>query len=178
MNAAHVSACERYRYTLERDVTPHTRELGDATPDHAGSVPLVWLMLNPSTADAVKDDPTIRKVRGFTARAGYPGFVVVNLFAIRATDPGLVRSTLLHDGNPLAAEGPENEATIRRVCAGALVVCAWGRPAWARPQAKRVLRWLDDGGARLVCIDTNGDGSPRHPLMQPYRKRLRPFWRS
>lgn len=73
--SASISGCERYRYALERRI-----------PDVVGPN-LCWLMLNPSTADAAKDDPTIRKVMGFTGRNGYGVALVVNLFALRETHP-------------------------------------------------------------------------------------------
>ena len=67
--SAVISDCGKYRYVLERD---------------KGSNPLVFLMLNPSTADASLDDPTIRRCRRFSEDNGYTGIVVVNLYAYRA----------------------------------------------------------------------------------------------
>lgn len=158
--SATISECERYRYALDRRVGP-----GPA---------LAWLMLNPSTASAFDDDPTIRKVKGFTARAGYGVAMVVNLFAWRATDPKDCRANLS------IAEGPENKGAIfQAVQMSDAVVCAWGAQPWARPQAVRVLRWLDgwlEGRPeKLLCIGTTADGSPKHPLRPSYSNALRPF---
>lgn len=157
---ATISECGRYRYSLER------------ITDVAGPN-VAWLMLNPSTADASKDDPTIRKVVGFSRRAGYGVALVVNLFAWRATDPRDVRTNLAD------AEGAFNCAAIMQAVAiSDAVVCAWGVQPWAREQAERVLWWLDehpDGPRRLMCIDVAKGGAPVHPLMQPYSKGLRPF---
>ena len=76
--SAVISECKRYRYVLTREA-------------RYGSIPcsrLMWLMLNPSTADARADDATIRRCRGFSQALGYGGaFMVGNLFALRATDP-------------------------------------------------------------------------------------------
>ena len=151
--SATISPCGRYRYALERAT-------GIDGPN------LTWLMLNPSTADADVDDPTIRKVIGFTRRAGYGVALVVNLFAWRATKP---RDCLL---NLADAEGSYNCAAIMTAAAiSAGVVCAWGAQPWAAEQARRVLWWLDehpDGPRRLLCLGTNKDGSPVHPLMPSY----------
>lgn len=162
--AACFSACGSWRYSLERRVGPGPN--------------LAWLMLNPSTADASVDDPTIRKVKGFTQRAGFGVALVVNLFAWRATDP---RDVVL---NLADAEGLDNCAAIMQATSIADdVVCAWGattsRP-WVQEQAERVLEWLDEHPVRpprLLCLGTNGDGSPRHPLMVPYAQSLVPFAR-
>jgi len=152
--SATLSPCGRYRYALERST-------GIIGPN------LAWLMLNPSKATFVgDDDPTIRKVVGFTRRAGYGVALVVNLFAWRATDPKDCLANLAD------AEGPDNCAAIMQAAAiSAGVVCAWGAQPWARPQAKRVLTWLEEhpaGPRRLLCLGTNRDGSPLHPLMPSY----------
>ena len=155
--SALLSECGRYRYSLERST-------GIEGPC------LVWLMLNPSTADATKDDPTIRKVVGFSRRNGYGFALVVNLFAWRATKP---KDCLL---NLADAEGHLNCRAITDAAKlSDRIVCAWGAQPWAREQAENVLGWIPD--ATLVCLGTNGDGSPRHPLMQPYAQPLVPFER-
>lgn len=158
--SASISECGRYRYALER----HT---GIAGPN------LTWLMLNPSTADAFTDDPTIRKIVGFTRRAGCGVAMVVNLFAWRATDPRDVIN------NFADAEGEHNCAAIMQAAAiSDAVVCAWGPKPWAKKQAERVLQWLDEhpnGPRKLLCIRRAKDGSPMHPLMQPYALGLNEF---
>jgi hypothetical protein len=122
-------------------------------------------MLNPSTADASKDDPTIRKVVEFTRRAGYGRAIVVNLFAWRATKP---RDCL---ANLADAEGALNYREIMQAAreAGA-VVCAWGAQPWAEEQAAAVLDWLrsSETPIRLLCLGRTKSGAPLHPLMPSY----------
>lgn len=153
-SSATISSCGRYRYRLERRI-----------PDVIGPA-LCWLMLNPSTADASKDDPTIRKVIGFTKRGGYGSAVVVNLFALRETEPKKVRTQLA------VAEGPDNLATILRASVSSdAMVCAWGAQPWAREQARAVLEWLLFARAtppRFLCLGRTKDGDPLHPLMPSY----------
>lgn len=163
MSTATISPCGSYRYTLERRV-----------PGVDDQRTLAWLMLNPSTADAAQDDPTIRKVLGFTSRAGYGSIVVVNLFGWRATDPKVV-STMLHRGPGHVGErlerveGPDNrESILRAADFSAAIVCAWGAMPWAQTQGKRVTSWLRVAGATLLCLGTSKGGYPLHPLMPSY----------
>lgn len=156
-----VSDCGRYRYFLSREMDPR---LGT----------LCWLMLNPSTADAAKDDPTIRKVMGFTKRAGYGSVLVVNLFAWRATDPDDLWTEIRRPGGD--PEGPLNREEIMSAARlSDAVVCAWGARAFARYQAARVLEWLAERDTRLLCLGTTKDGDPLHPLMPSYGHHLMPF---
>lgn len=164
--SASISDCGRYRYSLERRIVG------------VEGANLTWLMLNPSTADASQDDPTIRKVMGFTRRAGYGVALVVNLFAWRATDPReLARMLRIGEGPAHVrrdrAEGPHNCAAIMQAAAiSEAVVCAWGAQPWARGQASRVLEWLDEhpreAPIRLLCLGTTKAGDPLHPLMPSY----------
>ena len=126
----------------------------------------VWVMLNPSTADALVDDPTIRRVRGFTKGWGYAGFTVVNLYAYRSTDPKGLRDAAEAGVDPV---GPDNDRVIRGAVEGArLVVAAWGalRP-W---MATRVVRLLQGplADANLYCLGPRTKSHhPRHPLYLP-----------
>jgi len=134
-------------------------------------------MLNPSTADANLDDPTIRRCIGFardTFKAG--GMTVVNLFAYRATDPdalGLVASdsgaeTLNGPGNDIAILDALNDPKVKTV------VCAWGAHAVAATRAQKVLGFIPPR-LNIVCLGVTKDGHPKHPLDLPKNSHPRPF---
>src|SRR3954471_10304152 len=110
---AHLSSDGVYRYTLSR--------LWDTDPV---SPEMVWVMLNPSTADAAVDDPTIRRCIGFARLWGYAGIRVVNLFALRAADP----KALLAHQDPV---GPDNDHWLRAVTGERFTMAAWGSHAMA-----------------------------------------------
>lgn len=146
--SAVISECGRYRYRLQRGDGP--RRLG-------------FVMLNPSTADADVDDPTIRRCRSFALREGYHGIDVVNLYGLRATDP----KQLLDEG--VDVFGPDNAqhvAEFAHTHRGSWVVCAWGAltDPLHRVAALGVATLLCKHGAQLVCLGTTKDGAPRHPL--------------
>lgn len=143
MKSALISACDRYRYRLTR------------TWDRRAK-PLVWIMLNPSTADAEVDDPTIRRCRGFARRWGYGGIVVTNLYAFRATQPRV----LFEAPDPV---GPDNDRQLVRATRGNDIIVGWGKHA--RPERVRDVRHTLR--RQLHCLCTNQDGSPRHPLYVP-----------
>jgi hypothetical protein len=162
------------RYIIERD----TRLLaGDAqavfSEDRAyrfrlsrtwgpGDSRAVWIMLNPSTADAFTDDPTIRRCVRLTRSWGLDGLVVVNLFAARATDP----SELPDIYAPLGLVGPGNDETILAACTlpGVTAVAAWGVHGALYDRDAEVSELLDEAGVRLRCVGRNKAGSPKHPL--------------
>lgn len=126
---------------------------------------MVWVMLNPSTADGTTDDPTIRKCIGFAKANHCGGITVVNLFAFRATDP----KQLPKVADPV---GPENDQYIVWSCCGperAVVVAAWGTNLFARTQASRVRKIIHDNCTReLQCFGASKTGQPYHPLYLPY----------
>ncbi len=158
--SAIISQCGTYRYRLERELA---LRVGPT---------VLWIMLNPSTADADHDDPTIRKVAGFSRLAGYARLIVVNLFAMRATDP---RDVLL---NLADAEGSENCRHIMEAAVDAsAIVCAWGAAPWAEEQARAVCGWLDDldHAPPGLCLGTTKSGAPKHPLYVPYAQPFVPF---
>lgn len=157
-----ISECGRYRYRLYRS--------------WADGPFVVFLMFNPSTADATTDDPTIRKCIGFAQRCGYPGLTVVNLFALRSTDPRAVSKALYAD-----AVGPENDEAILTACATASeVIAAWGcgqHMKRHRDRAAKVLKLIRETYPALEvrCLGRSADGSPRHPLMLAYSTELQQF---
>lgn len=134
-----------YRYHL-------TRRWGEEPP-------LGFVMLNPSTADATADDPTIRRCIGFAKREGLGGIRVVNLYALRATDP----DELWRHPDPF---GPANAQHIRAAVAEARwnstpLIVAWG--AKAKPGRVAVVMPLL-AGADLRSLGVTAQGHPRHPL--------------
>lgn len=146
-----ISDCGQYRYTLTRP--PRLPPL----LNQPLRPPAVFCMLNPSTADARADDATIRRCRGFAARAELNGILVVNLYALRSTEP---RALWEHE-DPV---GPENDHWLHRAASeSGQVICAWG--ANAKPDRVRVaVELFRAAGARLLCLGTTKDGHPRHPL--------------
>lgn len=119
---------------------------------------LAWLMLNPSTADAEQDDPTIRRCVGFSKSWGFGSLIVVNVFAYRTTYPQELKRVGFDK-----AIGPENADAIRSAYVrSGCMVAAFGAHSEARRRvhwyiAKRHLR-------RLWCLGRTKDGSPKHPL--------------
>jgi hypothetical protein len=141
---------------------------------------VLWVMLNPSTADAREDDPTIRKCLGFSERWGFGGIDVVNVFAYRATDPAVLRQQFPKDPSCPEdwdhARGPENTTWLRQAAREARrIVVAWGgndTGPWAK-NTVNILRWQD--GHLLSCLGFTKDGQPRHPLMLAYATPLVPY---
>lgn len=122
---------------------------------------VLWVMLNPSTADAEIDDPTIRRCIGFTRSWGYDALVVVNLYSLRTPDP---RAVWRHP-KPVHLL---NDAEIDRLARVAdRVVAAWGAAGGARfaleERAARVTE-IVSRYRPLVCLGTSLGGAPRHPL--------------
>jgi hypothetical protein len=156
--AADISPCGLYRYTLRRPSEV-------AYPERSTAL---FVMLNPSTADATIDDPTIRRCRGFARAWGCNGLTVLNLYALRSPEPAaLWRAT-----DPV---GPENDSYLHRVAREyGDVVCAWGSNA--RPdRVAAFLRIMAGASARLWCLGTTKNGSPRHPLYVRADQALEPW---
>lgn len=133
----------KYRYRL-------LREWDDSKPKCA------FLMLNPSTANAEDDDPTIRRCIGFAKEWGYGGVEVVNLFALVSSDP----KKLLTDNDPVGKLN--DEFIFTAICEAGIVVAAWGAFKESRQRAADVLKMLDGIGIR--CLGITKDGCPKHPL--------------
>lgn len=130
---------------------------------------MLFVMLNPSTADARDDDPTIRRCIGFARREERMGIRVVNLFAYRATKPADLRRA----GYPVGDRNDEFIVRHARATHQHPIVCAWG--AITAPQvlarAKEVTQLLQHATSgfgrrnQLMCLGTTASGQPRHPLM-------------
>jgi hypothetical protein len=117
---------------------------------------IVFIMLNPSTADENTDDPTIRRCINFARQWGFGTLRVLNLYAFRATDP----KDMLRAEDPV---GPENLVWLRKESYGAdRVICAWGVNAARSEYYDQIITSLRS--RFLYCLGKTKDGHPRHPL--------------
>lgn len=152
--AAEISSDSLYRYFLIRYWGPR---------DHSVVARLlIFVMLNPSTADAVIDDPTIRRCISFAKREGYDGILVVNLFAYRSPKPEIMKSVT----DPI---GPDNDKWLRRAFNYARkydidVLAAWGIEGPYRDRDYEVAEIARQHGLELKCLGKTDGGNPRHPL--------------
>lgn len=167
-----ISGCSTYRYSLWRRWS--------SGPTAA------FIMLNPSTADALIDDPTIRKCIGFAVRWGMGGIVVGNLFAFRATKPEDMKRAC-------APVGPSNWESLQEICTSAAgrvtisfgqnmtteragkVVCAWGVNGSHQGQDKKFLEACAGWGVKPYALKLTKHGAPQHPLYVPYSASPVPF---
>lgn len=149
----------RYRYTLIH----RWDELLD--PDRG----IAWICLNPSTADEQQLDPTLRRIREFSTAWGYAFFVMLNLFAWRATDPADMKAA----PDPI---GPDNDEWITHWSQRCdRMVLGWGEHGAHLGRNERVLARLDH--AKSFCLGRNASGQPRHPLYVAQRTVPVPFVR-
>lgn len=155
--SAVISPCSRYRYRLERE-THH--------PDREGRHEVVFIGVNPSTADASLDDATVRKWRGFATRWGYTHFVVGNLFAYRSPNVQALASA----ADPV---GEQNDEYLCDMLRGAhTVVPCWGArgklPKQLHSRIDCVWELIKESGATVSALGITKSGDPMHPLMLSY----------
>ena len=151
-----LSACERYRYRLTRTFAPAK------TPYVEKENLVAWLMFNPSEADKSKNDPTIRKVIGFSKKWGFTFADVYNKFAGRTPHP----SKLWKMDDPV---GPDNYEYLKLIPYNVTLVAAWGGirvPREFEEWCKTVKKMLSC--RNVYCLGFTNGGEPRHPLMLPY----------
>lgn len=150
---ARFSPCGTYRYRLWRE--------------WADGGACCFVMLNPSTADEIANDPTVERCQRRARAWGYGRLDVVNLFALRSTDP---RALYPSDERPAGdVIGPENDAAIIEATSEArIVICGWGEHGRLDNRGLRVRRMLNRRGIRLHALKLNASGEPAHPLYLPY----------
>ncbi|EEF61612.1 DUF1643 domain-containing protein [Pedosphaera parvula] len=146
------SDCENYRYSLWRiwdDDRPYVAFIG----------------LNPSTADELKDDPTVARCRRYAEAWNYGGMYMLNLFAFRATQPEVMKGAK----DPV---GRDNDKRIMSVVKEAgLVMAIWGNHGAHRNRSVEVMGWLKN----LNCLKVNKSGEPCHPLYLKKNLKPKPF---
>ena len=138
---ANFSSCRKYRYSLSR-IWDNQKKF------------VLFIGLNPSTADEEVDDPTIRRCTGYAQKWGYGGFIMVNLFAYRTTFP----SNLKKVKYPV---GRDNDKYIVKLSKKAdITIAAWGNNGKLYSRDKQVLSFVPN----LMCLKINKSGQPAHPL--------------
>ena len=155
MSEAVYSDCEAYRYLL-------TRVWG-------GGPKALFVMLNPSTATEVQNDPTVERCERRSRALGFGAFRVTNIFAFRATDPRVMRAA----DDPV---GPGNDAAILDSIGWAdSIICAWGNHGAHLDRGTKVEALLRGAGARLLHLGLTGQNQPRHPLYIGYDQQPEPW---
>jgi hypothetical protein len=157
-SSAVFSSCEKYRYRLDRI-------WDESLP------PLAFGMLNPSTADHERNDPTIERCERRARAIGFGRLIVWNLFAFRATSP----KSLRNQADPV---GPDNdyfisEALVETKKYQGKIVVGWGTHGRHLDRSCRVLEIARTLSAELFCLGITSAGQPRHPLYVSYQQELR-----
>lgn len=143
------SRCEAYRYSLSR-VWNH------------GTARALFVLLNPSTATELQNDPTVERCERRARALGFGSFVVTNVFAYRATDPQVMR----RQPDPV---GPANDSVILAAAETAdQIVCAWGSHGVHLDRAAQVTALLRATGRPLFHLGLTRAGQPKHPLYISY----------
>lgn len=143
------SDCEAYRYTLSRTWHPAGRRA-------------LFVMLNPSTATEVQNDPTVERCERRARALGFGAFRVTNIFAFRATDPRVMRAAT----DPV---GPDNDAAIADSAPWAdQIICAWGTHGAHLDRGPAVETLLRATGRPLYHLGLSKAGHPKHPLYIAY----------
>ncbi len=150
------SDCEKYRYLLTRTWEPAGQKV-------------LFVMLNPSTATEVQNDPTVERCERRARALGFGGFRVCNIFAWRETDPRLMRKA----PDPV---GPQNDLAIRDSCFWAdTIVCAWGAHGAHLERGPEVERLMRETNRPLHHLGLTKAGHPKHPLYIGYAKQPVPW---
>ena len=141
------SGCHHYRHVLWRSWAP---EKGIVT----------FIGLNPSTADAHKDDPTIRRCKNYVSDWGFGAMIMVNLFDVRATQPDVMKRR----ARPLSRRN--DSSLIHAAIRADLVVAAWGVHGKHRSRSHSIKDLLVQHDIQASCFNTSKCGEPVHPLYQ------------
>lgn len=144
------SPCRKYRYKLVRKWGPGDRYCN-------------FIMLNPSTADEVANDPTVERCERRARSWWFDGLIVTNLFALRSTDPEELRKQPNPEGEP-----ENSKAILESAQQSSMVVCAWGNHGMYCNRDIDIRFMLRQSGVKLYCLKLAKTGQPCHPLYLPY----------
>lgn len=149
------SGCERYRFTLRRR--------------WAAGLLMNWVMLNPSTADETKNDPTVERCCRRAYRSGYGGVIITNIFSLRSTDP----KAIYEESDPVGAGNDEAIVASAKECG--LVVCGWGNHGNHLGRGQHVLSSLLAADVQPLSLKMTASHQPGHPLYISYKIEPKPI---
>lgn len=154
-SGADFSQCRKYRYRL-------WRKWGEGAK-------VGFVMLNPSTADEHRNDPTIERCHRRAVAMGFSALEIVNIFAFRATDP----KDLKRAKKPV---GPDNDQAILKAAEDCdQLICAWGSHGNHKLRSEGVKRLLASNNIDVFALSLTKQGEPGHPLYIPYTQRPQPW---
>ena len=130
---------------------------------------VVFIGLNPSTADENEDDATIRRLVGFAELNGYGGFYIVNLFSFRLTKSALLARV------PVPSTKQNDNAIKEFINKSNAIVCMWGGRGVLHNRSAEVARWIKEMQRSVLCFGLTLKHNPKHPLYLPYKTELTPF---
>lgn len=131
---------------------------------------LNFLMLNPSTADEVSNDPTVERCERRARMWGYSGVIITNLFAYRATDPQELYKLDKFEalGNKFRGHYTNNDHILSVACKSEATIVGWGQHGKLHGRQDEVKKFMSDIGMPLYYLKINSDGTPTHPLFVKY----------
>lgn len=159
--SAIISDCKNYRYVLKREIIQPIRWVK----------PCLFIMLNPSKADASINDPTIKKCMKFAKREGCTKLTVINLFALRSTNAD---ELLIHSDPEGMHNGGHQVTEIENNRFGP-IICAWGSHKSIKKtnyDVDTLIQIIKNEGVQPLCFKINKDGNPMHPLYVPDNAKL------
>lgn len=161
VSEANFSECDKYRYLL-------VRTWDESKPS------ICYLLLNPSTATEMDNDPTLERCQRRASTMGYGAFIIVNIFPYRLTDSKLLKTVPDLIGDKAIAD----EQIVIAVAKSAITICGWGAHKLAIPRAREIMAMLEQRGLthKIHCLQQTKDGNPQHPLYISYAVQPKP-WR-
>jgi len=150
-SSAVYSPCKSYRYSLTRSHAKATKSL-------------LFILLNPSTATELKNDPTVARCQKRSELLGYNSFIVCNLFAFRTKNPEIMK-------NHFEPIGPDNHQIIKESLKIAdQVICGWGNHGAHLDQSEKVLKIIATFGKHAYHLGLTKSHQPKHPLYMSYNQ--------
>lgn len=156
--AAVFSPCRKWRY--------HLQHIWDESQPN-----LIWMMLNPSTADELKNDPTVERCEQRARMWGFGGVEVFNIFGYRATDPADMKAYI----DPVGPDNDDWMIDFAKKSQNTKAIIGWGEHGKHRGRGEAVLNIIKQHDGRVNALKINASGHPKHPLYIGYKQKAAPF---